>query len=803
MVLIISEIRYAFRLLGRSPGFTLLTLLVLAGGLGLSTFTFSFLYAAMIRPLPLSEGDRIVRLTRMENGKRRPVDIVDVAQLRSSMRTVREVGGYIQREVMFGRDGDRRVLTTTVADPALFTVARTPALLGRTLLPADAAPGAEPVVVLAYRTWEVVFAADPIVLNTLVAIDGVNTRIVGVMPSGFGFPVTQEAWLPLPVSANDAPGQEFVSVFGRLAPGVTRAEAAAETSALVQHAIAARATPNQPSIRHAIAVESFPAAQIGEERTIVFLTLNVLAALILLLSLVNVTTLLTARANERIRETAVRLALGASAARLAVQSVWESLILCIGGGVAGTALAAWGLDAITRWTRANMEGSLAFWWVWQMDRVTLLAAAVFVTIAVGVLGTVVSVRATQTNVRDVMQDGSARGGSRREGRLARMLVATQVTTVTVLMFVAVLSGVMARRVMKLDPGYDPARLLQVSLSPPADRFATDDARAAVFRSVQAQLADHDGIDGALLRTTLAARSDSGRFALRGDERGALPTAHIVAAMGAMSTLGIEVVQGRAFHVHDDRRQPPVVVISRSLAARYWPNRSPLGDQVRLAGVDDSQAWRTIIGIVTDIPYGNPLSRDRSADAIYVPLLQAGVMNAQVIVRYRTNEIAGRQALNQVFATVDPLLMPGFVYRAAEVIEKSGMIAMGLTKLFGVCFAFALFLAIAGTYGLMSRSIALRTREVGVRRALGATEGTAMAMLLAQGARQLGIGTLAAAPILAIAGVAATQLLPLDGVLTATVAVLVSFAIVAVVLLTTWLPTRRVLRVPLRDALTSG
>jgi predicted permease len=607
----------------------------------------------------------------------------------------------------------------------------------------------------------------------------------------------------MPRAVNAVPDREFVSVFGRLEPGVSRAAAAAEASALLQRAGAARATAEQASARQAIIVESFPAAQIGDERAIVFVALNVLAGLILLLSLVNVTTLLTARANERIKETAVRVALGASAARLAVQSMWESLILCVGGGIAGTAITAWGLDAITRWTRTNMEGNLAFWWVWQMDRVALLAAAAFITIAMAVLASVASVRTMQTNVREVMQDGSARGGSRRDGRLARLLVVTQVATVTVLMFVAMLSGVMARRVMNLDPGYDPGKLLQVALSPPADRFATDDARAGVFRRVQMQLSEHDAIDAALLRTTLAARTDRGRFAMRGNERTtALPTAHIVAAMGTMTALGIEILQGRAFHPGDDPRYPPVVAISRSLATRYWHNRSPLGEQVRLAGVGDTQAWRTIVAIVSDVPYGNPLSRDRSTDAIYVPLLQADASDAQVIVRYKTSEIAGRQALNQVFAAVDPLLIPGFVYRASEVIEKSGMIAVALTKLFGVCFAFALFLALAGTYGLMSRSIALRTREVGVRRALGATDATAKKMLLAQGARQLGIGTLAAAPILAIAGVAATQLLPLDGSLTAAVAVLVSATIITVVLLTTWLPTRRVLRVPLRDALIS-
>ena len=247
-------------------------------------------------------------------------------------------------------------------------------------------------------------------------------------------------------------------------------------------------------------VESFPAAQIGEERTLVFTFLNMLAALILLLALVNVTTLLTARANERIRETAVRMALGASRGRLVMQGMWEGAILCVLGGVLGTAGAAWGLDAITSWTRANLEGNMAFWWVWRMDRVTLLSAGAFVTVAIAVLGSVVSLRAVRTNVREVMQDGSARSGSRREGRLARVLVATQVTTVTVLMFVGVLSGVMARRVVTIDPGFDPRNLLEVELAPSAEQFPTEASREAVFRNVAARLSEHSALDGALLRT---------------------------------------------------------------------------------------------------------------------------------------------------------------------------------------------------------------------------------------------------------------------------------------------------------------
>ena len=804
----IQDIRYALRLLARSPGFTILTVLVLAGGLGLSTFTFSFLHTAMIRPLPLSEGDRIVRLSRLEDGHRRTVDAADVVPLRASLRTVRDLGGYQKREVMLGWAGDTRVVSATVTEPVLFAVARTPARLGRTLASADAQPGAEPVIVLSHRTWELAFAADPAAVGQIVTVNGIATRVVGVMPPGFGFPVAEDAWLPLATTVlAGPPGQEALTLFGRLAPDATQAQAAAEASTVLRHLVTARANDagraggSEPAgaAVHGAAVESFPAAQIGDERTLVFVGLNVAAGLILLLSLVNVTTLLTARANERARESAVRMALGASTVRLVTQGLWEGSLLCLAGGVAGTAAAAWGLEAITRWTQANMAGNMAFWWVWQMDTVTIASAGAFVTVAMIALGAVVAARAMRTNVREVLQDG-ARTGARREGRLARAMVVTQVTTVTILMFAGVLSGLVARRVVTLDPGYDPARLLQVDLTPPATRFPAGEARDAVFRDAQARLAEDGAVEGVLLRATLAGRDGGATFTVRGaDRETAAAPAHVVATLGAVSTLGIAPIQGRLLDAGDDRRHPPVAVISQALAARQWPGRSPIGEQLRLAG-GEAQPWRTIVGVVSDLPYGNPFARDRSAEAVYVPLLQADAASAQVYLRHRTSEVAGRQAFHRVFGAIDPEMVPGYVFRASEVIEKSGLITVGLTKLFGACFAFALLLAVVGTYGLMSASIGQRTREIGVRRALGASDAMATRLLLVQGARQLGIGTLIAAPVLLVMGVAAASLFPLGAAVTAASGVLVSAAIVGIVLAATWLPTRRVLRVPLRDAI---
>jgi predicted permease len=797
----IRDIRYALRLLARSPGSSLLTVLVLAGGLGLSTFTFSFLHTAMIRAIPLPEGDRVVRLSMMEDGRRRSLDVADFEPLRAAVGTLSVVAGYTVEDVLLGRDDEARPLTVAAADPELFAIARTPAAIGRTLLPADAAAGAEPVIVLSHRVWRVAFGSAAGVVDRRVTINGIDTRIVGVMPEGFGFPVAEEAWMPLPArGATLVPGQSFLSVAARLAPGVTSEQAAAEATTLLRRSRAARPKADAPEAA-AVVVESFPSAQFDGQPAIVFSALNAIAGLILLLSIVNAATLLTARANERLRETAVRLALGASSARIVVQGAWEGTLLCLASGVLGTAGAAWGLDAITRWTRTHMEANMAFWWVWQADRVTVLGSAAFVTLAIAALGALVSVRAVRVNVREVLQDGTAGAGSHRSGRLARALVVTQVATVTVLMFVGVLSAVMARRVLDLDPGYDPARLLQVDVpASSVPRFTPVEARDRLFTDVQARLAGHAALDGALLQTTLAGRdSAGGRFAPERVTASAPPAvAHVVATQGDLSVLQVAAVAGRLFGTGDSRSQQPVALISRSLAARHWPGRSPVGERLRFAAIGDPTVWRTIVGVVTDRPLGDPLAPD--SDAIYLPLAQSPAADTRAIVRYRASEAAGRQALYTVLGEIDRALTPRDVFQMSKVLQQLGFMTISLAKLFGACFGFALLLAVVGTYGLMSTAIGQRTRELGVRRALGASDAMATRFLLTQGARQLGIGTVLAAPVLAVVGLASTRLLPLSAALATAIGVLVSLAIVGVVLGATWLPIRKALRVPLRTAL---
>jgi predicted permease len=818
-----QDIRYALRLLRKSPALTTLTIAVLGGGLGVTIFTFSFLYTAMVRPIPVSGGDRIVRVTATAGPAAVGLDAADLSRIRGSITTLADVGAFTSRELVAGGEGagDRRVIDATAAEWNIFQATRTRAALGRTFRPDDAARGAEPVLVLSDRTWRSAFGSDTSLVGRTLMIGNVPTRVIGVMPAGYGFPVAADAWVPLSEDAlaTTTPGAFAVDLYARLEPGVSMSTARAQLQTLLDDAVRSRprtaaagadrrgtgvmTVPNAERVT--IHVETFPRAQLGDEGPLMFAVLNLLAVLILLLACVNVVNLLLARANDRAREMAVRLALGASRGRLVVQSLWETAIVTLAGGVLATAIAAWGLSAINAWAQAHIPGNLAFWWVWRLDRPALLAAGGFITLTIAVLGAVVSARATNVRITAVLQDSTVRGGNRRQSRLARALVVTQVATVSVLMFFGVMSGIVARRVTHVDLGFDTRNLMRTAVVPRSDRYETAAKRTAFHLAVRDAVVRSPEVDGATLESTIASlgdASDADRLALdrgSGATRNDTPRAFVRAVLGPLETLGSGLREGRAFDSRDGETGARTAIVSRAFAERYWPRTSALGREVQLAGLGEPD-WRIVVGVADDVPLGNPLSRERSRLAVYVPLGQRDVGGASLMFRHRGNAAAGIAAVHRALADVDPAAMPEHVASAEEILETTSLMARSVTKLFVLCFGFALLLAVSGTYGLMAQAIGGRTREIGVRRALGATDAGIVRLLLGQGGRQLGVGAVIALPLLVAVGVGFARFFPIATGLAVTTGVLVAVTIVSVVLAATYLPTRRALRVSPRQAL---
>ncbi len=810
----LQDVRYALRLVRRSPFFTLLTVVVLAGGMGVSVFTFSFLYSAILRPLPLSDGARIVRLQQVQGRSTSGFDAADFARMRPEVTTLRDVGTWSARDLVLGSADGRaaqRVLQVTAVEWNVFDATHTPPALGRPFRADDESPGAAPVIVLGHDLWSIAFGGDSAIVGQTIRLNGTSTQVIGVMPPGYGFPVAAESWVPQGAAVREATevGRYSVNAFGRLVDGATPAGAQMELTALLHRARDARpvAPADTAGPAPTVSVRTFPMAQLGNDGPAFFTIINVMATLILLLACINVGNLLLARANERARELAVRLALGASRSRLAIQSLWEPVFLVTISGTLATALAAAALSFVNHWAHTRLEGNMAFWWTWGMDRPTLLAAGGFMTLTIAVLGGVMAARATSTRFNDVLRDGGARDGGQRAGRTARILVATQVAAVAVLLFFGVLSGIAAFRLAHVDVGYDTHNLLAGYVELDEVKYPSAESRRAYWERLAALMAAQPAMEDGVIRARLGTADDERGAIEFGDGRVVpltdQPRAWLHGVLGPLDSLGIRPLDGRSLDARDRSDQPAVAVISRSMAARYWPGRSPVGERIRLPGIGETtnEQWRTVVGVVADVPYGDEFAQNpRRTIAVYLPLGQFDAPAGTVLFRHQGDATAATASLHLAMASLDPDTSPDRVQSFDEILAKSALVAGGVSKLFGLSFAFALLLAISGTYGLMARSIGMRTREIGVRRALGATDRNIERLLLGQGGRQLGVGAVIALPLMLLVGVGFSQVFPIAPLVATGVATAVTVAIVGVVLAATWVPTRRVLRVSPRDAL---
>jgi hypothetical protein len=343
------------------------------------------------------------------------------------------------------------------------------------------------------------------------------------------------------------------------------------------------------------------------------------------------------------------------------------------------------------------------------------------------------------------------------------------------------------------------------VGPREERYDTRAKRAAFYQHVRDAVSQAPEVEVATFQTQLAelnAPDGSDKLELdRGAvaSRGAAPRAFVRAALGPLESLGSGIRDGRAFDGRDSETGARTAIVSQAFATRYWPRTSPIGKEVRLAGLGEA-AWRTVVGVAADVPLGNPLSRDRSPLAVYVPLAQRDVAGAQLVFRHRGNATAAIAAVHRALGAEDPAYLPPHVASYDEILDTTSLMARSVSKLFALCFGFALLLAVSGTYGLMAQAIGGRTREIGVRRALGATDAGIVRLLLTQGGRQLGVGAVVALPVLVVTGVGFSAFFPIATALAVTAGVAVAATIVGVVLAATYLPTRRALRVSPRQAL---
>lgn len=759
MVSFVQDLRYAFRMLLKSPGFTLVAVLTLALGIGANVATFSVIYGVLLRPLPFPHPDQLVRIFDDLNGPNEQdvgMSAPELWDLETRSGLFEGISAVAPSNSAVG-GGERTVRAESlVTSPDYFALLGAKPQLGRVYTQQDNAPGFIEPVVISDGFWRRNYGSDPNIVGRKMTLDRDIYTIVGVMPPDFRHPgrtldTDVEVWLatgfnglPFPVPP-DRSLRMVPAAIGRLKPGITIAQAQAQLDAYVAGLARQYPTEYPAAARWGVRLVSVKEDLVGPQRTELLILFGAVG-FVLLIACVNIANLLLARASGRRREIGIRLVMGASRARLARQLITESTLLSVISGVVALVTVVFLKNAIVALAPADIP---------RLSEVDISAKVLFfaflISVVAGVLfGLAPALQASNPNQVDNLKEGTrGSGAGRRHTRLSRVLVVSEVALSIVLLAGA---GLLLRsfwHVLEVRPGFNPSHLttvqiwIPVSNNPATDPYAPEDKRAAFLMEVYRRVAALPGVEQSAISGNDTLPMNSGRnysvFSITGrpadSER--TPTADIaVVDTQYFPTMEVPLISGRNFTATDTFTAQPVAVIDQTLARRYWPDQDPIGQQVKF-GFGLGPKGLTIVGVVGDIKSDG--FESPNVPHIYVALGQFAPVNAVVFLRSRADLAHLGEQVRQVVDSVDPNVPVHSISSMDQIIARSVADRRFALDLLGVFAAVAVLLAAVGIYGVMSYAFSQRRYEVGIRMALGAQRLDILRMALGEGMRVVLIG----------------------------------------------------------------
>jgi putative ABC transport system permease protein len=799
MSTLLGDLRYGVRMLLATPRVTITALLSLALGIGATTAIFTVVNAVLLRPLPFAEPDRLVAVweTSPDNNRRwvAPANYLD---WRRDAQSFSELAAYDTYGVnLTGRDRPERLRAASVSGN-LFATLGVSAALGRTFTAAEDAATAQPVAVVSHGAWQRLFGGGASAVGRELTIDGRPHTLVGVLPPSFdffgpdvelvtsgdrGIPNT----FPIPTDLTQVRDSHVIYVVGRL-----RAEASVEQAQAEMTTIMRRLEQQYPDTNSQLGARVVPLQQdmVAESRTALLLLLGSVGFL-LLIACANVANLLLARAVARQREMGIRVALGAGRARLVRQVLTETTLLGIVGGGAGLFLATWGVQALIALAPDGLPRAGEI----RVDGATLIVAGLLSVATALLFGLAPAWHATSPKPHQAMQSETTRSSEGRgQRRLQQALVVSELTLAQVLLAGAALLIASFLNVQNVELGFSPDRLLAVELTMPLGKYKEGEQKLAFNRSVLEKLEALPGVRAAAATLTVPLRGaiNRGVWLLDRPEppKGQQPNIDfMIVSAGYFQTLGVPVVAGRAFTEQDTLSAPRVAVVSDSMARRYWPNGNAIGQRLRFG-----RTIAEVVGIVGDVRQRDPARGPEPL--LYIPLQQDGEPWNFIAFALRTHGDPGAlaSAVREAVLAVDPEQPVARIRTIGEIAD--GLVAARRfnTILLAVFSGVALLLAAIGTYGVMAYSVTRRTREIGVRMALGARPADVLRMVLGQGS-----GLVACAIGLGLAGALATNRLLASQLFEVTAADPLMLAagtttLCAFALIACYVPARRAMRI---------
>jgi putative ABC transport system permease protein len=749
MTTLLNDIRYAVRGLLKRPGFAAIIVLTLALGVGANTAIFSFVYGVLLRPLPFPAQDRLVVAWEKDTTANTPFVELSVAEIRdwqsqnqsftslAAMPTTVYGYGY----VLTGR-GEPVQLESSKVTGSFFSILGAQAALGRVFNEQDDQPGSPNVVVLSDRVWRERFNSDPNIVGQTITLSQQPFTVLGVMPPNFEYPKGVDLWKPLLTSMSprdlENRGAVYLQAIGRLKPGVTISQAEAELNTIIGRVAAQH--PETKADGNRVVLTPLSDHLFGNAKAALWASF-VATGLLLLIAAANIANLLLARATSRRKELAVRAALGASRWQLMRQLLCESLALAIAGGMTGVLLAYWLVELLKKFAPTDVPRLEEV----QINGPVLLVSLLCTLATIAVFGLLPALSASRINLNETMNEAGARLTNARSGsRLRGALVVGEVALTIVLLAGSILILRSFVNLMRVPLGFDPHQVLSMQLRLTGAKYRDVTVRREFFRQLIERLEAQPGViaaSGVLIRPLEGTVGWDFNYAVEGQ---AAEEARTNAAANYESvnphyfrTFGIPLRAGREFDAHDLADKPPVVIISESMATRFFGSAdAAVGKRLKLDPNDPEEAWRAIVGVAGDVRY-RELQTSRLD--LYVPHAQStpslnhfavrstlDPAQALALVRREVAALDSQQAVSRV-ASMDEL--------AAAQLARPRFSAVLLNWLA----ALAMLLAALGIFSVMAYAVAQRTNELGLRIALGAPPGNIMGLVLRQGMKLVLLG----------------------------------------------------------------